>query len=100
MTAGGPRGIFVGAVRVLLPLGPEGTRRRSMVKMVNPQEEYRSRRDGWRSRREIFQRQFIRIGNWRLFVGIAAAVMAFFAIGRGSVGLWWLLAPLSIFIAL
>ncbi len=71
-----------------------------MVNRVGPLDEYVSRRDRWRGWRNILQRQFIRIGNWRLIVGIAAAVVAFLAIGRGSISAWWLLVPVGVFIAL
>jgi hypothetical protein len=71
-----------------------------MVNRVGPFDEYVSRRDRWRDQQEVLQGQFIRIGNWRLSVGISAAVVAFVSIGRGAISSWWLLLPLALFIAL
>ena len=41
--------------------------------------EYRARQAKWVKRREIEQRWFISIGNWRLFLGVATAALVWMA---------------------
>lgn len=42
----------------------------------HPLEEYTSRRERWRGEQAALQRLFIRIGNWRLVLGISEALLA------------------------
>jgi len=44
--------------------------------------EYRARQAKWVKRREVEQRWFISIGNWRLFLGVATAVLAWMAYAK------------------
>jgi hypothetical protein len=67
---------------------------------VDPLNEYTARRDRWRAEQEILQQRFIRIGNWRLVVGIAAAVLAWFIFAQHAVPLWTLLVPIVLFVGL
>ncbi|MBV8550294.1 MAG: mismatch repair protein [Acidobacteriaceae bacterium] len=67
---------------------------------MDPLQEYSARRDNWAAREALFQKQFIRIGNWRLLTAILAAILAWFAFGRGAVSGSILLFPLAVFIAL
>jgi hypothetical protein len=67
---------------------------------MDPLKEYTARRDRWRAEHGRLQREFIRIGNWRLAVAGAGAALAYIAIGRHAVSAWWLLAPVGGFVAL
>jgi hypothetical protein len=68
--------------------------------VVIPLSEYVSRRTRWQREQESRQRKFILIGNWRLAVGIAAAILAWFAFGSAAISGWWVLAPVIAFIVL
>ncbi len=48
----------------------------------------------------MLQRQFITIGNWRLAIGISAAVLAWFIFAGHLAPLWSLLIPLTAFVFL
>ncbi|MFL6465803.1 MAG: hypothetical protein ACJ73N_15515, partial [Bryobacteraceae bacterium] len=67
---------------------------------MNPREEYELRRNRWQAERNLAERLFIRIGNWRLLLGITEAVLAYFAFGPHLVPVWLLFLPLLAFIAL
>jgi hypothetical protein len=67
---------------------------------MSPLDEYLARQAKWSAQQQLAQRAFIAIGNWRLFTAVAAAVLAWFAFGQGTISGWWLLAPGVIFIAL
>lgn len=67
---------------------------------MDPHKEYTARRDRWRAEQEFLQQRFIRIGNWRLAIGIAAAVLAWFIFAQRAISLWTLIVPVVIFIAL
>jgi hypothetical protein len=69
------------------------------VDSVDPRSEYASRLDRWKQAWEQHQKTFIRLGNVRLAIAIAAAVMAWAAYVAGMFSGWWLLAPLVLFIA-
>ena len=65
---------------------------------MDPLAEYTSRRNRWEAERQIRQRQFIRIGNWRLAVGVAGAVLAWLSFGSHLVTPWILVVPVIVFI--
>lgn len=67
---------------------------------MHPLDEYRARRAKWAAKQQLAQRAFITIGNWRLFSAVVAIALAWFAFGKDMVSGWWLLVPLTIFIAL
>ncbi len=67
---------------------------------MDPLAEYTARRDSFRAEEQTMQRQFVTIGNWRLAIGIAAAVLACFVFVWHAVPLWSLLIPLFAFTAL
>ncbi len=67
---------------------------------MSPQEEYASRRNRWLAERQISERLFIRIGNWRLSLGIAEAVLAYLVFGPHLVSPWLLFLPILAFIGL
>ncbi len=67
---------------------------------MDPQAEYTVRRDRFRAEESILQKRFNVIGNWRLFLGLATAVLAWFVFARKTITPWSLLIPLSAFIAL
>lgn len=67
---------------------------------MSPHEEYESRRNRWQVERQRAERLFIRIGNWRLTLGITEAVLAYLAFGPRLVPLWLLFLPALAFIAL
>ncbi len=66
----------------------------------DPLNAYATRRDRWRSQRQIVERLFIRIGNWRLFLGLLELVLAWLAFGSRIVTPWVLLGPFAAFIGL
>ncbi len=67
---------------------------------MDPLQEYVARRDRWRAEQQILQRQFIRLGNWRLLLGITGVVLAWLAFGPHILSGWVLLIPLIAFVAL
>ncbi len=67
---------------------------------MDPLQEYVARRDRWRAEQQILKRQFIRLGNWRLALGIAGVLLAWLAFGSHVVTAWALLVPLVAFIVL
>ena len=67
---------------------------------ADPLNAYVTRRDHWAAERKSLERLFIRIGNWRLFLGLLEALLAWLAFGPGLVNSWFLLAPLIAFIGL
>lgn len=67
---------------------------------MDPLQEYVARRDGWRAEQQIVQRQFIRLGNRRLTLGIVEVLLAWLAFGPHVVAAWVLLIPLIAFIVL
>ena len=48
----------------------------------------------------VLERQFNRIGNWRLVIGLSAAVLAWFIFAKHVLGLRWLTLPLMAFLFL
>jgi hypothetical protein len=67
---------------------------------MDPLGEYTTHRDKFRVEEQVLERQFNRIGNWRLVVGLSGAVLAWFVFARRSLGLWWLTIPLIVFLVL
>jgi hypothetical protein len=67
---------------------------------VSALEEYEARQAKWRARQALSQRQFIRIGNWRLGLAIIALGLAWLAFGSNVISGWWLLVPGALFIGL
>jgi hypothetical protein len=65
-----------------------------------PISEYADRQESWRARRSHWQKLFIQIGNVRLAIAVAAAVLAWLVFGRDALSAWWLSVPLIAFIAL
>ena len=68
--------------------------------MMDPLPEYEGRRAAWLRREALFDRQFISLGNARLAVGIAAALLAWLAYGLSLLNAWWMLVPLAVFLVL
>ncbi|HEY3937668.1 MAG TPA: hypothetical protein VGL97_09570 [Bryobacteraceae bacterium] len=71
-----------------------------MAEPLDPVAEYGAHREGWRARQALWQRSFVRIGNWRLTIAIGAGALAWLAFGPGLLSGWWLLLPLIVFVAL
>ncbi len=67
---------------------------------MDPETEYQSRRNRWQAEWHILQQRFIVIGNWRLALGLATAVLAYFAFGSHRIPASTLLVPFGIFIGL
>ncbi len=67
---------------------------------MDPMQEYVSRRDRWRAERQIVERQFIGIGNWRLTLGIVEVALGVLAFGPHLIPPWVLLIPLAAFLVL
>ncbi len=67
---------------------------------LDPLQEYATRLSRWRTAESLLQRQFVRIGNWRLAVALAAVAIAWLAFGPGYVTPWLLLPILIAFVGL
>ena len=67
---------------------------------MDPLHEYRARREHWLTERQSLDRLYIRIGNYRLVIVLAAAVLAWFSLWRGALSGWWLVVPLALFAGL
>src|SRR5262245_30349503 len=67
---------------------------------MHPRSQYNSRRDRWQTEETTLEKQFIRISNYRLAIGIIAAFLAWLAFWRGLIAGWWLFGPLVVFIGL
>jgi hypothetical protein len=67
---------------------------------VSPIEEYRARLSQWSERLERAQRQYSQLGNARLATGVAALAVAGVSIGVSIIPVWWLIAPLGVFLVL
>ena len=73
---------------------------RVSLNCMEPLKEYTSRRERWHAAEAILQKQFIRIGNWRLIIAIAAAVLGWLSFGSHLVSSWMLALPGTAFIGL
>ncbi|MGA7412113.1 MAG: hypothetical protein WBW33_16680 [Bryobacteraceae bacterium] len=67
---------------------------------MDPQHEYTSRREHWLAERQGLDRLYIRIGNYRLAIVLAAALLAWVSLWRGALSGWWLLVPFALFAGL
>jgi hypothetical protein len=67
---------------------------------VSPAEEYRQRLAERESRVAHFEKIHIQLGNVRLALAIAAAIMAWFVLHKHAFALTWLFAPVAAFIAI
>jgi hypothetical protein len=67
---------------------------------VTPREEYESRRNRWQTERQRAERLFIRIGNWRLTLGVAEAALAYLVFGPHLLSAWLLFLPAVAFVVL
>ncbi len=67
---------------------------------ATPRAEYTDRLRLRRESSASLERLHFRIGNTRLLVFIAAAIMAWFAFSSGRISAWWMLIPFCIFIGL
>jgi hypothetical protein len=67
---------------------------------VDFKEDYLAREARWSSVHDKQQRLYRQIGNARLATGILAVVIAAISIGVHWISLWWLAAPVAVFIAL
>ncbi len=67
---------------------------------MDPLNEYRSHWEGWRVQQAALHQRFIRLGNWRLAIGVAEAGLAWLVFGAHLITAWFLLPPLLAFIAL
>jgi MutS domain V len=67
---------------------------------MDPKPEYEARLNRWRAGEQLLERQFIRIGNWRLAVGIFEAVLAWLIFGRHLAQPWTLALPVVVFVVL
>jgi hypothetical protein len=65
-----------------------------------PRNEYQRRQGQFLSKVENFGRVHISLGNWRLTIGLVAAVLAWLSFWRGTLSPWWLLLPVAAFVAL
>ncbi len=67
---------------------------------IDPRNEYVSRSNRWRAEQATLERLFVRIGNWRLALGVTEAVLAWLAWGPHAISAWILLVPLAAFVVL
>lgn len=63
-------------------------------------QDYQARKTAWSSIHEKQQRRYRQIGNARLATGILAVLIAAISIGVHWISIWWLAAPVFLFIAL
>jgi hypothetical protein len=68
--------------------------------MLGPLAKYEERRDAWWKNKAILERRFRMIGNWRLGVGVGAVALGWLVHATDVVSAWWLIAPLTAFLAL
>jgi hypothetical protein len=66
---------------------------------MSPKQEYAARREHWLTETSRLERLFIRIGNYRLVV-VLAALLGGLSVWRGGLNGWWLLVPLAVFVGL
>ena len=71
-----------------------------MQQVLEPRAEYQARLEARRSAAERSDHIHRRLGNWRLAVAAAVAVLAWTSFARGAISRWWVLAPVPVFIAL
>ena len=64
-----------------------------------PSDEYRQRQQSRQARAAHFEKLHLRLGNLRLLLAIAAAVLAWWAFYLDKLSAWWLLAPAAAFAA-
>jgi hypothetical protein len=67
---------------------------------MDPRSEYVTRSDRWRREQQSLESLFVRIGNWRLLLGIVEAALAALAFGVHIITPWVLLGPFIVFIGL
>ena len=67
---------------------------------MNPQQEYVSRAERWRTEAQRASRRAVTIGNCRLALFIGAALLAWMAFSRDLLSPWWLFVPLAAFVML
>jgi hypothetical protein len=67
---------------------------------MDPLQEYSTRRDRRQAEELLLKRQFIRIGNWRLVLGIIALALAWLSFGAHSASPSLLLLPVGAFVGL
>jgi hypothetical protein len=67
---------------------------------VNPHAEYTRRLTGHQTEAAREERISRRIGNARLLVAVAAAVLGFFVFGEVKISPWWLIPPAAVFFVL
>lgn len=67
---------------------------------MNPLTEYETRRDRWREERQSLEQLFLRIGNWRLLLGVLEAVLGWLVFGRHMLAGYVLWIPLLAFLGL
>jgi hypothetical protein len=68
--------------------------------MIDPHAEYTRRLETRRAAAALLDRRHVRMGNVRLAIAAAAAVMFWFAFARHSFSGWWLILPAAAFAAL
>jgi len=67
---------------------------------MDPHGVYTERLAARRQVAALDERRHIRLGNLRLAVALAAAVMAWLALSRQVISAWWLVAPGAVFLSL
>ncbi len=67
---------------------------------LDPSTEYQKRLGQWRGILQSAAQNSTELGNYRLAVAVAAALLAYLAFVRHAVTGWWLLIPLAAFIGL
>ena len=67
---------------------------------MDPLLEYTARREHWLTERQTLDSLYIRVGNYRLVLVLAAILLAWLSFWRGALSGRWLLLPLALFIGL
>lgn len=71
-----------------------------MPSPASPESEYLRRLEARRAAEQQFERRHRTIGNWRLLVAVAAAILVYLVFGLGVLSPLWLLLPAALFVAL
>ncbi|HEU5341253.1 MutS-related protein [Edaphobacter sp.] len=69
----------------------------SIAATPSPAEEYRQHQQARQTLAARFEKTHIRLGNLRLVIFLAAAIMAWFSLDHDTFSTWWLLAPVALF---
>lgn len=71
-----------------------------LKRVKEPLPEYEARRSAWVAKQNVLEREFQRLGNARLALAVATALVAWLTYGPVGISGWWILVPVSLIVAL